>query len=231
MKTVAIIVAGGTGDRFGRAGGKQLAPLHGSTVLGQTVAAFERSRSVDDVVVVAHPDALTACAEALVGATKVVAIVAGGAERRDSVAAGLAAADPEADVFVVHDGARPLVLPGTIDETVVALLEGTDDCVAVGHPSYDTVKRVSAGGRVLATEDREQLWLTQTPQTFRAASLRRAYETAIADGATATDDAALVERIGGSVLLLQGRRDNLKVTVAEDLAIAEQILVYRERSS
>ncbi len=233
MSVVAIIVGGGSGERFGRAGGKQFAPLAGRTVLAHTLAAFEASSVIDEVVVVTHPDTVPECAEQVVPFVKVTAIVAGGATRQDSVASGLAAVASEAEFVVIHDGARPLVLPETIASVVEALRSSGDDGVIVGHPSFDTVKRVDASHRVMATEDRDSLWLVQTPQAFRATALRAAYAAAAesSDSPHTTDDAALVERAGGSVRVLLGPRDNLKVTVPEDLAVAEQVLLARRRPS
>jgi 2-C-methyl-D-erythritol 4-phosphate cytidylyltransferase len=129
-----------------------------------------------------------------------------------------------------HDGARPLVLPATIAEVVMSLLGSDDAGVIVGHPSYDTIKRVDTAALVIATEDRERLWVAQTPQAFRAQVLRDAYAAAAsADAPPATDDAALVERMGGAVRMVSGPRDNLKITVPEDLAVAEEVLARRGR--
>lgn len=233
MSVVAIIVGGGSGERFGRAGGKQFAPLAGGTVLAHSVAAFESCAAIDEIVVVTHPDTVPECAELVAPFVKVTAIVAGGDTRQDSVASGLAAVSAEAEFVVIHDGARPLVLPETIAAGVEALRSSIDDGVIVGHPSFDTVKRVDASRRVTATEDRDSLWLVQTPQAFRAAALRAAYAAGLepSDGRDATDDAALVKRAGGSVRVLLGPRDNIKITVPEDLAVAEQVLLVRRRLS
>ena len=232
MTVTAIIVGGGTGERFGRPGGKQFAPLAGGTVLGHTIAAFEACDAVTEVVVVTHPDTVAECAELMAPFPKVTGVVAGGATRQESVASGLAVVAGDAELVVVHDGARPLVLPETIVSAVEALRASEHDGVVVGHPSYDTVKRVDDGLRVIATEDRDRLWLAQTPQVFRTAPFKAAYAAATGafDAIGATDDARLVERAGGSVGMVLGPRDNLKITVPEDLAIAEQVLAQRGRS-
>lgn len=232
MTTVAIIVGGGTGERFGRAGGKQFAPLAGGTVLTHTLAAFEATTEIDEVVVVTHSATVPTCAELVAPFVKVTAVVAGGAARPESVASGLAAVPSDAEFIVVHDGARPLVLPETIAGVIEALRSSSDDGVIVGHPSFDTIKRVDASLHVTATEDRGSLWLVQTPQAFRASALRAAYASAIESPGPllATDDAALVERIGGSVRVILGSRDNVKITVPEDLTVAEQVLAVRGRS-
>lgn len=228
---VAVIVAGGSGERSGQEGGKQLALVAGKPVLSHTVAAFERAEAVDAIVVVAHPDRVEqyrAVAVTPIGAAKVIAIVPGGDTRQQSVARGLAAVPAEADIVLVHDGARPLVTPALIERAIDALADDASlDGIVVGHPSYDTLKVVDAAGTITATADRAAIWSAQTPQVFRARSLREAYARAEADAAEATDDASLVERVGGKVRMLAGPRENIKVTVHEDLLVVEQLLLAR----
>ncbi len=227
MSTAAIIVAGGVGARFGRSGGKQLAAVVGIPVLAHTLAAFERASSIDEVIVVVHPERVGEYAAQVSESEKVSGIVAGGDTRQASVAAGLEVLSDGVDVVVVHDGARPLVTPETIDASVAALDDAAADGVVVGHPSYDTIKRVNADGAVVGTEDRSALWVAQTPQVFRAARLRAAYASAWQAGFLGTDDASLVERDGGRIVMLLGPRENLKVTVPEDLLVVERILQSR----
>ncbi|MCE5191349.1 MAG: 2-C-methyl-D-erythritol 4-phosphate cytidylyltransferase [Actinomycetia bacterium] len=227
MSVSAIIVAGGVGERFGRAGGKQLAMAVGAPVLSHTLAAFERASAIDDVVVVVHPDRVGEYAAEIAGFEKVTAVVAGGDTRQASVACGLEALCGEPDIVVVHDGARPLVTAETIDAAVEALRSGEADGIVVGHPSYDTIKRVRPDGAVVCTEDRSSLWVAQTPQVFRTSTLCSAYAAAAQDGFAGTDDSSLVERRGGRVMMLLGPRDNLKVTVPEDLLVIERALEAR----
>lgn len=227
MSVSAIIVAGGVGERFGRAGGKQLATVVGAPVLAHTLSAFEAASQIDDIIVVVHPERVAEYASRIDGFDKVSGIVAGGDTRQESVAAGLEVLSAEAEVVVVHDGARPLVTPDVIDAAVLALREGGVDGVVVGHPAYDTIKRVGPDGAVIATEDRSTLWVAQTPQVFRSATMRVAYAAAEEEGFLGTDDASLVERTGGCVMMLLGPRDNLKVTVPEDLLVVERILQAR----
>lgn len=231
MSVAAIVVAGGVGERFGRAGGKQLASVVGAPVLAHTLAAFEGALKVDEVIVVVHPERVGDYAVQIAGFDKVVGIVAGGSTRQASVAAGLEVLSGNVDVVVVHDGARPLVTSEMIDATVTALTDSGADGVVLGHPSYDTIKRVDADGFVAVTEDRTMLWVAQTPQVFRAATLRAAYAVAEERGFLGTDDSSLVERNGGRVLMLLGPRDNLKVTVPEDLLLVERVLEARARES
>lgn len=228
---VAVIVAGGTGERSGLSSGKQLAKVAGQPVLAHTLRAFDACDAVDAIVVVVHPeriDEYVRQAIAPLGSAKVLATVPGGETRQLSMAAGLAAVPAEAAFIAIHDGARPLVEPPLIASVFTAL--AADEALAglvVGHPSYDTLKSVDASGRILGTPDRDGLWAAQTPQVFRAGALREAYDRARAEGYAGTDDASLVERLGMPVGMFPGPRDNLKVTVPEDLLIIERLLALR----
>jgi 2-C-methyl-D-erythritol 4-phosphate cytidylyltransferase len=197
-----VIVAAGGGERFG--GEKQYAVLAGRRVVDWSIAA---ARSVADGVVLVVSASRDGDPE-----PSVDAVVAGGARRSDSVRAGLAAVPADADVVVVHDAARPLATPALFGAVVRAVEEGADGAVP-GLAVVDTVKRVDDGGAVVETLDRSGLVAVQTPQAFRAEVLRAAH----ADGADATDDAALVEATGGRVVVVQGDEQNRKVTVATDL--------------
>jgi 2-C-methyl-D-erythritol 4-phosphate cytidylyltransferase len=227
VSVAAVIVAGGVGERFGAPGGKQLAMVCGKPVVAWSAAAFDACERVDHVVLVAHPERLEEYAAAL-PAAKLRASVPGGATRQDSVEAGLEALPDGVDVVAVHDGARPLVTPETIARALDALSSDRDLAgVVVGHPQFDTVKRVFAENEVGATVDRNGLWAAQTPQVFRLGVLREAYRRAAADGFVGTDDSSLVERIGGRVRMLRGPRENIKVTVPEDLIVVEAVLGSR----
>lgn len=228
---VAIIVAGGTGERTGLGAGKQLALIAGRPVLYHTVVAFDACAAIDRIVVVAHPDRVDeyrVAAIDTVGSGKVAAVVAGGDTRQASVTAGLKAVPISADVICVHDGARPLITPDVI-EAALRMLEATPELagVVVGHPAYDTLKSVDAGAGITGTLDRSRVWVAQTPQVFRAHALRTAYAAAAAEGYVGTDDASLVERMGGALVMFAGPRDNVKITVPEDVLLVEQILRAR----
>lgn len=227
----AVIVAGGSGERSGLDGGKQLATVAGAPVLYHTLAAFAACDSVDAIIVVVHPDRVNEYLEiaiAPLGSAKVRAVVPGGSTRQESVRAGLAAVPEVAVVIAVHDGARPLVDAPVIDAAIAALVSDSSiDGVVLGHPSYDTLKIVDESGRVIGTADRRAFWAAQTPQVFRASALRSAYERARTLGYEGTDDASLVEADGGVLRMLEGPRDNIKVTVPGDLPIVELILAAR----
>ena len=231
----AVIVAGGEGERFGDPRGKQLARVAELPVLAHTLRAFERCEAVDVIVVVTHPDRVEVYrAEAIgpAGATKVVAVVPGGATRTASVAAGLAALPFGCVAVAVHDGARAAVTPETIDASFASLLsDPLLDGVVVGHPAFDTIKEAGDDDRVVSTPDRSRLWVAQTPQTFRLAVLLRAHERAAAEGFEGTDDAALVERCGGTVAMLEGSRWNIKVTLPEDLVVLSALLAERREAA
>jgi 2-C-methyl-D-erythritol 4-phosphate cytidylyltransferase len=195
-----VVVAAGSGSRFGAR--KQYELLDGRRVVDWSVAA---ARAVAHGVVLVVPADRSTEAE-----PSVDAVVAGGATRSESVRAGLAVVPAEAEVVVVHDAARPWATP-ELFTAVVAALAGADGAVP-GVPVTDTVKRVS-GSLVTSTLERSELVAVQTPQAFRAAALRRAH----AQGADATDDAALVEADGGVVVIVPGEAGNRKVTNASDL--------------
>ena len=211
MSVWAVIVAAGSGSRFG--GFKQYELLGRRLVIDWAVAA---ARTVADGVV------LTVPAGRLRGGDEAVdALVGGGATRSASVRAGLAAVPGSAEIVVVHDAARPLAPPALFSAVVAAVREGADGAVP-GISLPDTVKRVRDGA-VLATVDRAELVAVQTPQAFLASTLRRAH----AGGGEATDDAALVEAVGGRVVLVAGDEANVKLTTLEDLAHAEHRVISR----
>lgn len=170
-------------------------------------------------IVVVVPERFMDEARALFGNREGIVFTVGGETRQDSVASGLE--EISTDVVVVHDGARPFIDVALVRE-VVAALEGSDGAIAA-MPADETLKRVE-GTAIADTVDRAGLWRAQTPQAFRAQVLRDAHEKARADGFIATDDAALLERYGGTVTVVQGQRSNIKLTYPEDFALAEAIL-------
>jgi 2-C-methyl-D-erythritol 4-phosphate cytidylyltransferase len=204
-----IVVAGGGGQRYGAA--KQFEALGPARVVDRAVETARRA-SVGVVVVV---PAAEAAAEGG---------VAGGATRAESVRNGLAAVPPEATIICVHDAARPLASAALFDAVIGAVAAGADGVVPA-VPVTDTVKIVDATGTVVSTPDRAALVAVQTPQGFRARALRRAH----ASGADGTDDASLVERIGGRVVTVPGEASNRKITAPDDLEWARQWLAAVEQ--
>ena len=216
----AIVLAAGAGGRLGAETPKAFVPVAGTTMLTLAVRAAAACPEIELVVAVV-PRGWERRAEALLPSPAPVPVVAGGGTRQESVRLGLAAVPQDAETVVCHDAARPLA-SSALFSAVIAALEDADAAVPL-VPVPDTVKRVE-GGVVVRTEPREELALAQTPQAFVAAALREAHARAAADGATATDDAALLERAGFRVRAVPGDPANFKVTTAEDLARAEAML-------
>jgi 2-C-methyl-D-erythritol 4-phosphate cytidylyltransferase len=196
---------------------KLLAPVVGRPLIAHTIAAFSSAESIDGLVVVASA-ANREAIEALIGDVAQARVVLGGERRRDSVRAGLEALS-DCEYVVVHDGARPLVTAALIEAALAGARETGAALCAV--PVADTLKRSDEASLVRSTVSRTGLWLAQTPQAFRRELLLRAHEATDID---ATDDAALVELLGAPVRLVMGSSRNLKVTTAEDLALAEALL-------
>ena len=213
---VALVVAAGRGERLGSGGPKAFVALAGRPMLDWSIDALRQVAAVEQIVV-ALPEGF----EAPQGTIGVV----GGAARSQSVLNALAAADPRAEVVVVHDAARPLVSAELIEACIAALdQDGRWDGAIAAAPVKDTVKRSADGVGVLETPARSELWAVQTPQVFRREALESALARSEAELAAASDDAMLVEADGGRVRLVHCESENFKVTTAADLALAEQLL-------
>lgn len=227
----AVIVAGGTGSRFGNPGGKQLVDIDGRPMVSWSVAAFDASRYVGHIVVVCprerRDEVRRAAIEPFAFATP-ISFADAGETRQDSTRAGIAAAPASCSVVAVHDGARPLIAVETIDRAVEALAaDSALDGVVCGQPAIDTLKVVEEDGRIVETPPRSRYWTVQTPQVFRVDALRRAFDRAEREGFVGTDDSSLVERAGGAVRCIESPRDNLKVTVPEDLPLVVEAMRHR----
>lgn len=222
MKTAAILLCAGRGERLGAEVPKAAAPLAGRPLFAWSLGTLGRCASVDAIVVVGPVRTLRELLAASgLAAPKVAAWVEGGAERQHSVARGLTAVPPECDVVAVHDCARALVTEAVVERAVAAARAHGAAIAAV--PLADTLKRVEADV-IRATPSREGLWCAQTPQVFRRDWLEAAHAAA---GAVATDDAALVEALGHPVRVAPGDPLNFKVTTPGDLALAERWLAGR----
>lgn len=218
MYVSALIAAGGQGVRLGGGRPKQLLTLAGRPILQRSVDAFLHSSIIDEVIVAVPAEVAAAPPAYLQSATKPLRIVLGGARRRDSVAQAFAHTSPQAAVVVIHDAARPLVSDDVIRRTIEGAVAAGAAIAAVR--AHDTVKRAGADGLIAETIPREQIYLAQTPQAFRRAVLR----DALALSGDATDEAALAERAGHRVKLVEGDPANLKITTADDLAMAERLV-------
>ena len=217
-----VVPAAGLGTRLGPGAPKALRHLAGEPLLVHAVRRLRECPSVGPVVIAAPPAEL-AVVRALLTAYDVL-VVAGGRERQDSVAAGLAALPVAVEIVLVHDAARALVPVAVVEAVVGALLAGAEAVIPV-LAVRDTVKQVDALGRVLATLDRRDLRLVQTPQGFRRDVLMAAHAAAPTSGdLPATDDAGLVERLGRPVLTVPGAEEAFKVTRPLDLLLAKAVL-------
>lgn len=227
-KVVAVIPAGGTGKRMGSAVPKQFLMLGEGPLILHALLAFERAPSVAEVILVVPRDERARALSEVVeryGLKKVLKVVAGGATRQESVYHGLKETEEDTEIVVVHDAVRPFVTEEMIERSIATARRDGGAIVAV--PMKDTPKQVGPDGKIQRTLDRSGLWLAQTPQTFRRAILLEAYRKAEVDRLHATDDAALVERLGHPVGIVAGNWENIKITTPEDLVIAEAILAAR----
>ena len=233
-QTAAIILAGGTGERFGKEGGKQLVEIAGKPILTWSAEAFDAVGDIGLLVVVCPEDRqeeyLKRAIDPFPFVTPVVMAPAG-PSRQESAFSGLEYVPDTYDYVVLHDGARPLISPDLILHAINTV-KGNIDCdgAVVAHPAVDTLKVVE-NGVIMGTPDRRVFWNAQTPQVFRTGIYRRAHASALSDGFMGTDDSSLIERLGGRVLVVEGKRDNIKLTVPEDyfmLAAAVRALYLKD---
>jgi 2-C-methyl-D-erythritol 4-phosphate cytidylyltransferase len=225
MNVRVLIPAAGAGRRMGAGTNKQYLELAGRPILARTLDLFEQHPLIDTIIIIVSPAEIAYCQAEIVARgdyRKVTAVVAGGAERQDSVYAGLQACEAsEDDLILIHDGARPLISVELVNRVIESVQQHGACLTAV--PVKDTVKVVQ-DGCVVDTPDRATLWLAQTPQAFRYGLIRSAYDRASEAGVRATDDSQLAEWAGYTVRVVQGDYRNLKITTPEDLSVAERLL-------
>lgn len=228
--TYAVIVAGGTGERFGDPRGKQFVDLCGLPLMCWSIVAFDRAPSVSGIVVVCAPDRAAQVEKDVLSRLslkKPVTLAASGATRQASVLSGLGAVPRDQEFVAVHDAARPLVETEMIERAIATVRQdGALAGAILATRAVDTLKLVE-GATIVATPDRSFYWAAQTPQVFRRRVLLAAHKAAARDEYQGTDDASLVERMGGKVRVVESSRDNIKITVPEDLALAEAALERR----
>lgn len=227
--TSAIIVAAGMSERFGGDVTKQMTSLHGVPLLIHTLRAYEAADCIHEIVLVAKINEIPAwerlCREH--GITKLSVIVQGGSTRQESVLCGLDAVNKKSKYVAIGDGARCLITPEQIKDVCRAAYKYK--AATAAHRSTDTVKIADKKGFIASTADRDTVWLAQTPQAFKTKLYRAAAYTALKKGFTATDDNSLVENVGHAVRLVECGSQNIKITLHEDIAVAEGILAERER--
>ena len=216
MKTTAIIVAAGSGSRLNSETPKQFLDLAGKPVIIHTLERFQSALLVDSIVLVLAPDRMSDFDGSDLG----IKIVAGGATRAESVLNGLNAVDDDTEIVAVHDGARPFVSVDEIDRTIAKAKQTGAACL-VG-PVTDTIKTIR-GDEIAGTLDRDKLRRALTPQAFKIDVLRRAFGIAgLSD--SITDECYLVEKLGHPIAFVEGSSRNIKITHAEDLAVAEALV-------
>jgi 2-C-methyl-D-erythritol 4-phosphate cytidylyltransferase len=220
MKASAIIVAAGSGTRLGLETPKAFVHVARISLLMRVLQTISRVEAIGEVVL-AVPTGMQKSARADTAGLQIpVKITEGGAERQDSVRLALALTSAEADLIVVHDAARPFATPAMFSACIAAAAQSGGAVIAI--PVADTLKQVD-GQAVIATVPRDGLWQAQTPQAFRRELLMQAHERAMRELITVTDDADLVQRLGVAVQVVHGSALNLKITVPDDLRIAEAI--------
>jgi len=233
MKAAVIIAGGGIGKRMGADRPKQYLEFSGRPMLCHTLDRFLSIDEIKKIVVVLPSDFVGSFERDIValfppplvgggeGEGALLIAVAGGVKRQDSVKNGLALIGSDIDVVLVHDACRPFISKELITRSIDVAYN--DGAAIVAAPIKETIKRVE-GRSIKGTVDRQNLYGAQTPQSFRADVLKKAYEKAFKDGFYGTDDAMLVERTGGKVTVIEGDYRNIKITTPEDLIIAEALM-------
>ncbi|MEA5593767.1 2-C-methyl-D-erythritol 4-phosphate cytidylyltransferase [Rivularia sp. UHCC 0363] len=223
-----LIPAAGSGRRMNSDRNKLLLNLLGQSIIGWTIQAATAANHVSWIGIISQPDDWQDF-EKIIGQLKLnkpVKLIQGGSTRQESVYNGLRALPSQAEQVLIHDGARCLATPNLFD-SCAETLKSTDGLIAA-VPVKDTIKIVNENNIVQSTPDRRQLWAAQTPQGFNVKLLKQCHTEAVKIGWQVTDDAALFEKCGLKVSIVQGEETNLKITTPQDLAIAEFILKSRE---
>ncbi len=227
MKTrrnLAVIVAGGTGTRMGADMPKQYLDIHGKPILAWAITPFERSRLIDEIILVVHQDYLAYASQAIVdkyGFKKINKITTAGENRQESVLAGLTACPRTTDIVAIHDGVRPIV-SNTLIETLFEQVNETRGAIPA-IKAKETVKYVN-DDMFCKTLPRDNIYLAQTPQVFQFQTIFEIHKKAAEAETDASDDASLAERYGLPVKVVEGSYDNIKITTPEDLILAKELM-------
>ena len=220
----AIIVAAGSSERMGF--DKLFALVSGKPIIAHTIAAFERTSCVEEIILVGRADGLGELRKLIGQPTKVKQIVAGGAERSDSVRAGLDHLNLKSDFVAVHDAARPMITPEKITR-VFDVCRTTGGAAALAEPINDTLKRADLDLAVKESVDRNGVYAMQTPQVFARKLLEEAYRLVAKKNVSVTDEVSAVELLGCKVVLVPNHDFNFKITYPRDLPLAEFVLKQR----
>jgi len=220
----AIIVAGGSSERMGF--DKLFALVSGKPVIAHTIAAFERTSCVDEIILVGRIDSLGELQKIIGQPTKVKQIIEGGVERSDSVRAGLDHLNPKSDFVAVHDAARPMITPEKITR-VFEVCRTSGGAASLAEPINDTLKRADVDLAVKESVDRSGVYGMQTPQVFERKLLEEAYRLVAKKNVPVTDEVSAVELVGRKVVLVPNHDFNFKITYPRDLPMAEFVLKQR----
>jgi|SRR5690348_13638940 len=223
----AIIVAAGSSERMGF--DKLFALVSGKPVIAHTIAAFENTKCVDEIVLVGRADSISELQKLVGKPSKVKQIVAGGAQRSDSVRAGLQHLNPECDFVAVHDAARPMVTPEKITRVFEAARIG--GAATLAEPINDTLKRANTDLTVAGPVDRSGIYAMQTPQVFEKKLLVEAYDVVAKKNLTVTDEVSAVELLEHKIVLVPNHDFNFKITYPRDLPLAEFVLIQRANAT
>ena len=224
MSNVALILGAGSGTRMKTDKSKLLLDIMGKTVIERSVEAFLSVSDVDEVIVTVREEDIEAFS-ALLDDERITFVI-GGKTRQESVQNAVDTID-EAELILIHDGARPFIREADIENTIIAAK--TFGAAAVGVPVKDTIKVIDDDAFVVDTPDRSTLFAVQTPQIFDFRHYKAALEKAARDGRDFTDDCQLIEYAGGKVKMVTGDYSNIKITTPDDIAVAENILLNRIR--
>jgi 2-C-methyl-D-erythritol 4-phosphate cytidylyltransferase len=220
----AIIVAAGKGIRMKGATRKQYLELSGKPILSYSLISFDACTLIGEIFLVVPKEDINDCQKNIISVLdlkKKVHLVPGGVHRQDSVFNGLLSISKKTETVVIHDGVRPFIRSEDLMSCILCAKD-VGACI-LGTPASDTLKRVDKSQMIEETLDRESIWLTQTPQAFQYDLILKAHETARQDGVIGTDDASLVERLGLDVKIINGSKLNIKITIEEDLTVANAL--------
>jgi 2-C-methyl-D-erythritol 4-phosphate cytidylyltransferase len=229
-KTSAIITAAGHGRRMGKGRKKQFLMLGENPVIVYTLQTFEKSDSINEIILVVPDDGIDYCKQEIVNSykfTKVKKIVTGGEKRQESVFNGLKSVSREMDLVAVHDGVRPFLSKPILENSIKKAKEKGSVVVAI--PVKDTLMKISDQGMVVGGQNRDSIWRIQTPQVFKKKILISAFEKALKDNFCGTDESTLVARLGIPVYVVNGSELNIKITTPEDIDLGESIMMAQSK--
>lgn len=223
----AIIVAAGSSERMGF--DKLFALVSGKPVIAHTIAAFENTKCVEEIILVGRADSIGELRKLIGKPSKVKQIVEGGAQRSDSVRSGLEHVDPKSDFVAVHDAARPMITPEKITRVFDAAR--TNGAASLAEPINDTLKRADGDLTVTGPVDRSGVYAMQTPQVFEKKLLTEAYDLVAEKNLTVTDEVSAVEMLKRKIVLVPNHDFNFKITYPRDLPLAEFVLIQRANAT